>query len=196
MVNDVNEDDGPEEDSVKKENLIHHSNVLGNVLLVMQACFVVMASKSCARCDDLSKMLDMMSSHKEGWHVLDVYKPHRAKGQSMTVNNNSYCSNGFQYQLPCWLMTTGADLRRMLCLGRPYCNQLADLGKLTGRRLVMWTQLQVDYLKGGIRAVRICLARGIFKLASGVVNLGLWAEELSCRVDVTMSKDEVAVLER
>ena len=176
------------------ESRTRYKDSLGNILLVMQACFIVIATKICDGCSDLSKTLNSLSVHLEGMHVLDEYKPHRAK--KMTVNNSSYCSNGFHYQLPYWLMTTGADLRRMLCLGRPYCNQLADLGKLTGRRLVMWTQLQVDYLKGGIRAVRICLARGIFKLASGVVNLGLWAEELSCRVDVTMSKDEVAVLER
>ena len=60
----------------------------------------------------------------------------------------------------------------------------------------MWTQLHVDYLKGGVRAARIGLAKVIFKLARGAVNLSLWAEELSCRVDGTMSKDKVAVLER
>ena len=172
------------------ESRTRYKDSLGNILLVMQACFIVIATKICDGCSDLSKTLNSLSVHLEGMHVLDEYKPHRAK--KMTVNNSSYCSNGFHYQLPYWLMTTGADLRRMLCLGRPYCNQLADLGKLTGRSLMMWTQLRMDYLKGGVVAAQIGLARGIATLANGVTRFSQWAEEKSRRVEFSMSKDQVA----
>ena len=89
-------------------------------------------------------------------------------------------------------MTTGANLRRMLCQGNP-TEQLVDFGKLTSRRLVKWTQLKVDYLKGGVMAAQISLARGIAALGNGVTRFGQWAEEKSRRVEFSMSKDQVAV---
>ena len=92
-------------------------------------------------------------------------------------------------------MMTGTDLKKMLCLGR-LTKQMGDFGKLTSRRLVKWTQLQLENLKGGARAARIGLASGVFKLASGAVNFGLWAEGKSRRVEIVASKDQVAVLER
>ena len=57
----------------------------------------------------------------------------------------------------------------------------------------MWTQLRMDYLKGGVMAARIGLVRG---LANGVARFGLWAEEESRRLEITMSKNKVAVLDR
>ena len=57
--------------------------------------------------------------------------------------------------------------------------------ELTWKRLVKWTQLQVENLKGGARTARI-----------GIARIVLWDQELSRQLDVTMSKDEVAVLER
>ena len=39
-------------------------------------------------------------------------------------------------------------------------------------------------------------ARGMFMLASGTARISRWAEEKSRRLEVTMSKDEVAVLKR
>ena len=69
--------------------------------------------------------------------------------------------------------------------GRLSCKEVADLGKLTWKRLVKWTQLQVENLKGGARTARI-----------GIARIVLWDQELSRQLDVTMSKDEVAVLER
>ena len=175
------------------ESRTRFKDSLGNILMVMQACFIVIATKSCDGCSDLSKTLNSLSVHLEGMHVLDEYKPHRAK--KMTVNNSSYCSNGFHYQLPYWLMTTGANLRRMLCQGRP-TEQLVDFGKLTSRRLVKWTQLQLENLKGGARTVRVGLASGIASLAFEVARFSLWAEGESRRVEFTMSKDQIAVLER
>ena len=107
-------------------------------------------------------ILDMMSSHKEGWHVLDVYKPHRAKSQSMTVKTSSYCSNRLYYQLPNW-MTGGIGLRELICLGRPYCKQLADIGELNVRKLAMWTQGQVQNLRERWQAARETLARSLVR---------------------------------
>ena len=156
----------------------------------MQACFIAIATKSCDGCNEMSKTLENVSSHLEGWHVMDVYKPHRAR---MTVKTSSNCSNCYCYQFPTW--TTGYDLRRVLCLGR-LTKQMGDFGKLTSRRLVKWTQLQLENLKGSARAVRIGLASGVIKLASGAVNFGLWAEGKSRRVEIVASKDQVAVLER
>ena len=119
---------------------------------------------------------------------MDVYKPYKAR---MTVTTSSYCSNRLYYQLPYWLMTTGANLRRMLCQGNP-TEQLVDFGKLTSRRLVKWTQLNVDYLKGVVKAARVGLASGIVKLALEVARFSLWAEGGSLRVEYTLSNDEVA----
>jgi len=189
VVNDVKMDADPVEDPDKKEN---RKDVLGSILLTMQACFIVMATKSCDGCGEMSKVLENVSSHLEGWHVMDVYKPHKAR---MTVKTSSNCSNRYCYQFPTWTADR-TRLRGLMCQGRPYCQQLADIGKLAGRRLVMWTQFKLDYLKGGVKAARISLARGMFKLANGAVNLGLWAEGESCRVEATMNKDQVAVLER
>ena len=84
-------------------------------------------------------------------------------------------------------MTTGADLRRMLCQGRP-TEQVVDFVKLTLCRLVMWIQLKVENLKGGVKAARLGLARGIFNLGSGVARFGLWAEGDSSRVEQGSSR--------
>ena len=64
------------------------------------------------------------------------------------------------------------------------------------RRLVKWTQLQLENLKGGARTVRVGLASGIASLAFEVARFSLWAEGESRRVEFTMSKDQIAVLER
>ena len=182
VVNDVKKNADPEEDSVKMENRSHYKDALGNILLVMQACFVVLSTRSCGGCAEVLKALERVDSHLDGWHVMDVYKPHKAR---MTVKTSSYGSNHLCYQLPNWLMTTGAELRGFVCLGRLSCKEVADLGKLTWKRLVKWTQLQVENLKGGARTARI-----------GIARIVLWDQELSRQLDVTMSKDEVAVLER
>ena len=60
----------------------------------------------------------------------------------------------------------------------------------------MWTQLNLEYLKGGVVAAQNGYARGMFKLANGVARFGHWAEEKFRRLDVPMEKDQVAVLER
>ena len=122
---------------------------------------------------------------------MDVYKPHKAR---MTVKTSSYCSNRYYYQFPTW-MTDGTEPRNLVGLGRRSCKQLADLGKLTLRRLVKWTQPNVDYLKGVVKAARIGLAKGIVKLASGAAKFMLWDGE-SCRVEIAMGKDQVAVIDR
>ena len=57
----------------------------------------------------------------------------------------------------------------------------------------MWTQLKLDYLKGGIIAAQDGLARGIVKLAIGAARFGLWIERNSRRVEAAMNKDQVAV---
>ena len=193
VVNEVKEDDGPNEDTVQRENRTRHKDVLGSILLTMQACFIVMATKSCDGCSELSKTLNGLSVQLEGMHILDVYKPFRA-GKT-TVNTSSYCSNGFHYQLPYWLMTTGAGLKSIICQGRP-TEQVVDFVKLTLWRSRMWTQLRLDYLKGGVIAAQDGLARGIVKLAIGAARFGLWIERKSRRVEIVTSKDQVAVLER
>ena len=60
-------------------------------------------------------------------------------------------------------MAAKAELRGLLCQGRPYCKQLADLGKLTTRKLMMWTQEQVQNLNERWKAVREGLARGFVR---------------------------------
>ena len=187
VVNEVKENDGPKEDPVKMENRTHYRDALGNILLVMQACFVVLSTRSCGGCDEVSKALETVSSHLQGWHVLDVYKPYRAR--KTTVNTRSCCTNGFHYQLPNWLTSTGADMKKMLCIGRPTIEQMADLGTLTMRRLVRWTQLRLENLIGGAKAAQV-------GLGSGFVRFGLWAMGENRRIDDAMSKDQVAVLER
>ena len=141
----------------------------------------------------MSKTLNSLSVHLEGMHILDVYKPYRAR--KTTVITSSHNANRFCYQLPNLLMTTGTDLKKMLCLGR-LTKQMVDFGNLTSRRLVKWTQLRLENLKGGARTARIGFASGVFKLASGAVNFGLWTEGKSRRVEIVTSKDLVAVLER
>ena len=177
------------------ENRSHYKDALGNILLVMQACFVVMSTRSCGGCDEVSKALQRVSCHLEGWQVMDVYKPHRAKSQSMTVKTSSSYSNRLCCQLPIWLMTNGTDLKRMLCQGRP-TKQMVDFVKLTLWRSRMWTQLKLDYLIGSVEAAQISFARNIAELASGVAKwFGLWAERKSCRVQTAMSKDEVTIMQ-
>ena len=179
MVNDVKENDGdPEGDSVKKEARSHHSDVLGNILLVMQACFIVMCAKSCNGCHEMSKTLQSMGTHQEGWHIMDVYKPHKAR---MTVKSSSNCSNRYCYQFPTWT-TDRSGLRGLMSQGRLSCKEVADLGKLTWKRLVKWTQLQLENLKGGARTARI-----------GIARIVLWDQEVSRQLDVMMSKNQVAV---
>ena len=62
--------------------------------------------------------------------------------------------------------------------------------------LTMWTQLNLDYLKGGVIAAQDGFARGMLKLASGAARFSLWAEEKFRRLEVPMEKDQVAVLVR
>ena len=59
----------------------------------------------------------------------------------------------------------------------------------------MWKQLNLDYLKGSVKAVQVSLVGGIVKLASGVARFGLWAEGESRRIKDAMKKDQVAILE-
>ena len=194
VVNEVKEDGDPNEGPVIRGSCTSHMEVWGNILLTMQACFIVLATKGCNGCNEMSKTLENVSSHLEGWHVMDVYKPYKAR--EMTVNISSNCSNRLCCQLPYWLMTTGADLRRMLCQGRP-TEQVVDFVKLTLWRSRMWTQLKLDYLIGSVEAAQISFARNIAELASGVAKwFGLWAERKSCRVQTAMSKDEVTVMQR
>ena len=82
-------------------------------------------------------------------------------------------------------MTTGAELRGLMSQGRLSCTEIADLGKLTWKRLVMWTQLKVENLKGGVKAAR-------FGLAKGILNLVLWDQE----VDVAIRQGSSRCLER
>ena len=104
----------------------------------------------------------------------------------MTVKTSSSYSNRLCCQLPNWLMTNGTDLKRMLCKGRP-TKQMVDFGKLNARKLVMWTQSNLEYLKGGVVAAQDGLARGIVKIASGVVRFGLWIESKPRRDEIAMS---------
>ena len=64
------------------------------------------------------------------------------------------------------------------------------------RNTVVWTQLNVDYIKGVVKTGRVGLASGIANLAFEVVRFSLWAGGESRRVEFTMSKDQIAVLER
>ena len=120
---------------------------------------------------------------------MDVYKPHRAKSQSLTVKSSSYRSKRSYYQLPNWF--SGADPRELMCLGRWSCKQLADLGKLTLGRLAKWTQLNVDYLKEVVKVDKDDLASSLVRLACVLLD-----QELSRRVEAVMSQNQVAELER
>ena len=78
---------------------------------------------------------------------------------------------------------TVADLKKMVCIGKPTIKQMEELGKLTARRLMMWTQQQVQNLKEGWKAARR-------RLASGFVSFMLWDQDVSRQVDVVISKQE------
>ena len=157
-------------------------DVLSNILLIMQACFIAMSTRSCIGCEELSKLLQSLSVHPEGRHVLDVYKP--SKASRSTVNTSSYWSNSFCYQLQSW-MTGGTEPKWLLCQGRRVCKQMDDLGKLTARRLMVWTQEKVQDLKEGWRTTRRVLVSGFARL--------LWDQEVSRRVEAAMGHDQVAV---
>ena len=122
VVNDVKKNADPEEDSVKMENRSHYKDALGNILLVMQACFVVLSTRSCGGCAEVLKALGRVDSHLDGWHVMDVYKPHKAR---MTVKTSSYGSNHLCYQLKSW-MTCGTELRWLMCQGKRYCKEMTN----------------------------------------------------------------------
>ena len=77
-------------------------------------------------------------------------------------------------------MTGGTELKWLLCQGRRVCKQMDDLGKLTARRLMVWTQEKVQDLKEGWRTTRRVLVSGFVRL--------LWDQEVSRQVDVTISK--------
>ena len=61
----------------------------------------------------------------------------------------------------------------------------------------MWTLLNLDYLKGDVKAAQIGFASGTIKFACGVVRCsGLSMEKESCRLEGVTSKNEVTVMER
>ena len=76
VVNDVEMDVGPKEDSVKRENL-----------LTMQACFIVLATKSRDISGEVLKALQDVSSQIKGEHVLDVYKPYRTRRSTVKISS-------------------------------------------------------------------------------------------------------------
>ena len=117
----------------------------------MQACFIAIATKSCDGCTEMTKSLNSLSVHLERMHVLDVCKP--SKASRSTVKTSSFRSNLYCYQSKSW-MTGGTELRWLLCLGRSSCKKMEDLGKLMLRRLLIWTQFNLDYLKGGIMSAQ------------------------------------------
>ena len=102
----------------------------------------------------------------------------------MTVKTSSYCSNRYCYQFPTW-MTGGTEPKWLLCQGRRVCKQMDDLGKLTARRLMVWTQEKVQDLKEGWRTTTRVLVSGLVRLS--------WDQEASRRVEAAMSQDQVAV---
>ena len=171
-------DVGPKEDSVKRENL-----------LTMQACFIVLATKSRDISGEVLKALQDVSSQIKGEHVLDVYKPYRTRRSTVEISSN--CSNRFCYKFPTWI-TDGTELKRLMCLGRLTCEQMMDVGKLTSRKLARWKEGCLQDLKEGWEEAA---QNGV---ASGLIRLGrfeLRDQEKSRRVEVAMSKNEVAVLE-
>ena len=178
VVNDVEMDVGPKEDSVKRENL-----------LTMQACFIVLATKSRDISGEVLKALQDVSSQIKGEHVLDVYKLYRTRRSTVEISSN--CSNRFCYKFPTWI-TDGTELKRLMCLGRLTCEQMMDVGKLTSRKLARWKEGCLQDLKEGWEEAA---QNGV---ASGLIRLGrfeLRDQEKSRRVEVAMSKNEVAVLE-
>ena len=181
VVNDVKKNADPEEDSVKMENRSHYKDALGNILLVMQACFVVLSTRSCGGCAEVLKALERVDSHLDGWHVMDVYKPHKAR---MTVKTSSYGSNHLCYQLKSW-MTCGTELRWLMCQGKRYCKEMTNSGKLMAWKLVQWKEGCLQDLKERWKVAR----KG---LASGFARFVLWDQEMSRHIDA-MSQDQVAV---
>ena len=88
--------------------------------------------------------------------------------------------------MPYWLTTTGADLKRMICIERPTIQQMADFGSLTLRRLAKRTEGCYQNLKETAR-------KGI---ASVLVRLSSWDQDMFRLIEAAMNKDQVAVLER
>ena len=181
VVNDVKKNADPEEDSVKMENRSHYKDALGNILLVMQACFVVLSTRSCGGCAEVLKALERVDSHLDGWHVMDVYKPHKAR---MTVKTSSYGSNHLCYQLKSW-MTCGTELRWLMCQGKRSCKEMTDSGKLMAWKLVQWKEGCLQDLKERWKVAR----KG---LASGFARVVLWDQE----VDVAIGQGSSRCLER
>ena len=176
VVNDVEMDVGPKEDSVKRENL-----------LTMQACFIVLATKSRDISGEVLKALQDVSSQIKGEHVLDVYKLYRTRRSTVEISSN--CSNRFCYKFPTWI-TDGTELKRLMCLGRLTCEQMMDVGKLTSRKLARWKEGCLQDLKEGWEAAQNGVASGLIWLGRFVLR----DQEKSRRVEVAMSKNEVAVL--
>ena len=106
-------DVGPKEDSVKRENRTRHKDVLSGILLTMQACFIVLATKSRDISGEVLKALQDVSSQIKGEHVLDVYKPYRTRRSTVKISSN--CSNRFCYKFPTWI-TDGTELKRLMFL--------------------------------------------------------------------------------
>ena len=152
VVNDVEMDVGPKEDSVKRENL-----------LTMQACFIVLATKSRDISGEVLKALQDVSSQIKGEHVLDVYKLYRTRRSTVEISSN--CSNRFCYKFPTWI-TDGTELKRLMCLGRLTCEQMMDVGKLTSRKLARWKEGCLQDLKEGWEEAA---QNGV---ASGLIRLG------------------------
>ena len=152
VVNDVEMDVGPKEDSVKRENL-----------LTMQACFIVLATKSRDISGEVLKALQDVSSQIKGEHVLDVYKLYKTRRSTVEISSN--CSNRFCYKFPTWI-TDGTELKRLMCLGRLTCEQMMDVGKLTSRKLARWKEGCLQDLKEGWEEAA---QNGV---ASGLIRLG------------------------
>ena len=176
VVNDVEMDVGPKEDSVKRENL-----------LTMQACFIVLATKSRDISGEVLKALQDVSSQIKGEHVLDVYKLYRTRRSTVKISSN--CSNRFCYKFPTWI-TDGTELKRLMCLGRLTCEQMMDVGKLTSRKLARWKEGCLQDLKGVVDAAQPGIGDGIVKLASEVVRFGLWTKGESRRVELRWARIE------
>ena len=67
-----------------------------------------------------------------------------------------------------------------------------DVGKLTSRKLARWKEGCLQDLKEGWEAAQNGVASGLIRLGRFVLR----DQEKSRRVEVAMSKNEVAVLER
>ena len=84
----------------------------------------------------------------------------------------------------------------MLCLGKLACEKMVVRLKLTTRKLAQWKEGCFQDLKGGVEAAQVRLAERIVKLGNGVVRFGLWTRGESRRVEISMGKDQVTVVER